>query len=232
MDHKQDALYEHGLLNYLRGFITEKRSERFNEVVRCRTRYLCVVLENIYQSHNTSAVLRSCDCFGIQDVHIVEDLYASKTHPDIALGSDKWLNISHYKARNATRECLLLLKDQGYCIVATSPHNNSYDLDSLPLNRKIALVFGTELDGISSQVDQLADLYVKIPMVGFTESLNISVSAAISLYALSKRIRSEDLPWNLSEIEKTRILLDWVKNTVKKPDILEREYCKMMIKVR
>jgi tRNA (guanosine-2'-O-)-methyltransferase len=214
------------LLEYLSSFITSNRKSRLEEVILTRTRYLSVVLENIYQSHNTSAVLRSCDCFGIQDIHIIEDQYASKTHPDIALGSDKWLNLYHYKKPGATEECLLKLKEQGYRIVATSPHNNSYDLETLPLDRKIALVFGTEMEGISSYVDLHTDLYVKIPMVGFTESLNISVSAAVCLYALSQRIRKNAISWELSAEEKTGVLLKWVKNTLKKPDILEREFCK------
>lgn len=195
-------------------------------MVSSRTRHITVVLENIFQSHNASAVLRSCECFGIQDIHIIENENSFKAHPDIALGSDKWLSLHRYKSNDATQECLSTLKKKGYLIVATSPHKQSYDLESLPIDHKFALVFGTEMDGISSVVDENADLYVKIPMVGFTESLNISVSTAICLYALSERVRKSEVDWKLTEEDMTGILLDWVRNTVKKPEILEKEFFK------
>ncbi|MHC1707114.1 MAG: TrmH family RNA methyltransferase [Bacteroidales bacterium] len=212
------------LLEYLSGFITEKRRKRLEEIVTQRTRYFTVVIENIFQSHNASAVLRSCECFGVQNVHIIENENVFKTHPDIALGSDKWLNLFKYKSENGTRACLTSLKKQGYRIVATSPHKNSYNLETLPMDSKFALVFGTEMDGISSVVDEMTDVYVKIPMSGFTESLNISVSAAVCLYALSERIRKSELSWKLTDSEQIDLLIQWVKNTVKKPEVLEKAF--------
>ncbi len=219
-----DLKQKKALLTYLFRFITENRKARLEEIIQQRTLYFTVVLENIFQSHNASAVLRSCECFGIQNVHIIENENVFKTHHDIALGSDKWLNLFHYRSSNATAECLADLKAKEYRIVATSLHHNSFDLNQFPIDSKFALVFGTEMNGISPVVDQYADVFVKIPMAGFTESLNISVSAAVCLYVLSQRIRSSNIDWRLTEEESIDLLIDWVKKTVKKPETLEKSF--------
>ncbi|MCX6269893.1 MAG: RNA methyltransferase [Bacteroidetes bacterium] len=214
------------LLDFLLTFITEQRREKFETLIANRTRHLTVVLENVFQSHNISAVLRSCECFGVQDVHIIENVNPFKTHADIVLGADKWLTLHHYRSEDAIDQCFSTLKKNGYLIVATSPHYESYNLENLPVDQKFALVFGTEMDGITERVIEQADMFVKIPMAGFTESLNISVSAAVSLYALTQRTRTGTTDWRLNCDEKTAIMLSWVRNTLKRPEILEREFAK------
>ena len=179
------------LLNYLLGFITKERKNKFLNNINYRTRYMTIVLEDIYQPHNASAVLRTCDCFGIQDVHIIENKNKYQVNPDVALGASKWLNIEKYNLlENNTLSCLEKLKKSGYRIFATSPHEKDYTPETLPIETPAALVFGTELAGLSPEALSLADGYIKIPMVGFTESLNISVSAAVLIHTLSVRLRS------------------------------------------
>lgn len=203
------------LIDYLTGFISERRKQRFDEVIANRTDHIRIVLENVYQAHNASAVLRSCDCFGIQHVHFIENKNNYKISADVAMGSSNWLSIHrHNKGENNTRETLLDLKKQGYKIVATTPHKDDHTLDTLPVNEKIALVFGTEIDGISEDVYDLADDFVKIPMYGFTESFNISVCAAICMYDLTTRIRREVKNHSLTEIEQTNVYFDWLKNSI------------------
>lgn len=195
-------------------FITPERKIRFEEVIEQRTRHLTIIIEDIYQPHNASAVLRSCDCFGIQDVHIIENKNKYQVNPDVALGSANWLTM--YKYRNGTdntTDCISSLKQQGYRIIAASPHGNSYNADELDISNKTAIMFGSEKDGLSAQAFKLADAFFKIPMVGFTESLNISVSAAITLYHLTQRMRSGSIPWQLNEEEKADILLEWAKRS-------------------
>ncbi len=229
MNFEEDSVLkeQQELLGFLSSFITENRFRRFKDIINDRTRYLTVILENIYQSHNASAVLRSCECFGIQDVHVLEYQHTFKSNHDIALGADKWLTLKRYKTREESQTLLNHLKNQGYRLVVTSPHIDSYNLDNLPLNQKIALAFGTELEGISNEISQQADCFLRIPMVGLTESLNISVSAAIILYTLSWRIKNSDLSWGLSETEQTELLLDWTRKTLSQPDILENQFKKM-----
>jgi len=213
------------LTAYLEGFITEKRRERLKQVLSQRSAHMRIVLENVFQSHNSSAVLRSCDCFGVQHVHFIENNNHLRISDDVALGSSNWLSIHRHKnGENNTLEALAALKKEGYKIVATSPHKNDYTLNELPVGDKFALVFGTELEGISEDVMKEADAFVSIPMHGFTESFNISVSAAICMYELSRRIRETVPNYGLTEEEKTKVYFDWLKNTVQKSDALIADF--------
>lgn len=214
------------LVDYLSGFMTTRRNDLFRRIAGQRTRYITVVLEDIFQSHNASAVLRSCECFGIQDVHFIENKFQYELNPDIALGSWKWLTLNrHAEATENTTECLRKLKARGYRIVATSPHKQDTTPDKLDLDKgKVALVFGTELDGLSGEALAMADEFVRIPMVGFTESFNISVSAALCIYQLSDRLRKSSLDWQLNDDETTSLLLGWMRNSIRMSRSLENKF--------
>ncbi|TSA25789.1 MAG: TrmH family RNA methyltransferase [Bacteroidetes bacterium] len=213
------------ILIFLLTFISENKQRKFKEVIRFRTRHITVVLEDIYQPHNASAVLRSCDCFGIQDVHIIENKNAYEINPDVALGSAKWLNLMKYNETEFnTITCLTRLKDQGYQIVATTPHQDDFTPESFPLENKFALLFGTELLGLTTEALSMANRYIRVPMVGFTESLNISVSAAILLHTLTGRLRSSSINWGLSNEEETDTLIAWASSVVRKPEALIRNF--------
>ena len=215
------------LLEYMQQFITAERKQLFEKVLAYRTRHITVVLEDIYQPHNASAVLRTCDLTGVQDVHIIENKNKYDVNPDVALGSFKWLNLIKYNEQeDNTLPAFRKLKEQGYRIVATTPHKDEQSLDTIPLEGKMAVVFGTELTGLSKTAIEHADEYLKIPMYGFTESYNISVSAALILFTLTERLRQSGIPWQLSESEKLEIRLEWVKRTLRKADIYEKEFLK------
>ncbi len=215
-----------GLIEYLSSVITEERYVQIQKVLQNRTRYLTVVLEDIYQSQNASAVLRTCDCFGIQDVHIIENKNEYNINPDVVQGASKWLSLSYYNEReNNTLDAINKLKADGYRIVATTPHTNDVNLEEFDINSgKIALVFGTELTGISETVRENADEFLKIPMYGFTESFNISVSAAIILHHLVFLLNESGVDWKLSHEETEDILLKWLRITVKKSELVEKRY--------
>jgi tRNA (guanosine-2'-O-)-methyltransferase len=213
------------LIDYLFDFITPERKNRFEEIIQFRTRFLTVVLEDIFQSHNISAVLRSCDCFGVQDVHIIENKNQFQINPDIALGASKWLTIhQHNKDKNNTLSCIKTLKEKGYRIISTSPHKNDVNIEELAIAEKTALLFGTELNGISETASKHADGFVKIPMVGFTESFNISVSVAICLFNLTEKIRKSNVDWKLTGNERSEIMLEWLRNTIQAVDAIERKF--------
>lgn len=214
------------LIDHLSQFISPERLETFHKVLEKRTRYITVVLEDIYQSQNASAVLRSCDCLGVQDVHIIENKNKFQLNPDVVLGSAKWLSLSkHNSEENNTSAAIAKLRADGYRIVATSPHRNDTDLDDMDLPKgKIALLFGTEMRGLTDNALEQADEYLKIPIVGFTESFNISVSAAIILYQLTQKLRDSEIPWELSEIERDQLLLEWLRITIKKPELIEAAF--------
>ncbi len=224
----QDLAVKKELIAYLTQFISETRKQRFDEVMAERSNYLRIVLEDVYQAHNASAVLRSADCFGIQYVDFIENRNSYKISEDVAMGSGNWLSIKRHNSEGAdnTGNCLTELKKQGYTIVATTPHKDDFEIYDLPVDNKIALVFGTEIDGITPEVYKHADRFVKIPMYGFTESFNISVCAALCMYELTKRIREKKIDFHLSEEEKTNIYLDWLKNSINKSELVVDDYFK------
>ena len=215
------------LIDHLSKFVTKRRLQLFDTLLNFRTRYITLVLEDLFQPHNTSAVLRSCECFGIQDVHIIENLNQYRLSPDIALGSHKWLTLFRYNQEsNNTKTAIKTLKEQGYRIAATTPHKNDRTIDEFDLSRgKVALLFGSELNGLSPQAMQLADEFVKIPMVGFTESLNISVTAAIFIQHLTGKLRRDTtIPWQLTHEEKQQVKLAWLRNTIRKSELIEKAF--------
>ena len=208
------------LLQYLETFITPQRRQRFIDILELRTRYITVALEDVFQMHNSSAVIRSCEVFGIQDCHLIEARFGKPLDKNIALGAQQWVDAYSYAD---SLSCIKELREKGYKIVATSPHTDACLLDEYEINAPLALFFGTEKEGLSEEVLREADETIKIPMVGFTESLNISVAAAIILQQLASRLRKTDLPWKLSEAEKFEKRLDWTKKSIKHvADILER----------
>jgi tRNA (guanosine-2'-O-)-methyltransferase len=184
------------------------------------------VLEDIFQPHNSAAILRTCDCFGIQDVHIIENKNKFKPNEEIAVGSDQWLNIYRYnKEKVNTIDALRSLKNNNYRIVATSSHGKGTAIEEFNLNNgKVAFVFGTELTGITETVEKFADEFVYIPMAGFTESLNISVAAAIILHHVTNNLKQSTIHWQLEKEELEKIRLQWLKNSMKKPELIEKYF--------
>jgi len=217
------------LINYLSQFLYENRLQVFKDVLKNRTRYLTVVLEDLYQAQNASAVLRTCECFGIQDVHIIENRNKFEVHRDIAMGSNKWLNLHKYSNQNNnTQEAISKLRNSGYRIIATSPDPAYPFLHDLDITKgKMALFFGTELTGVSKLISIQADEFVRIPMFGFTESFNISVSVALCLQEIITKLHNSAVEWQLSPGEYSELLLTWVRYSIKKVELIEKKYNEM-----
>ena len=196
------------------------------EVLAYRTEMITVVLEDIYQSHNASAVLRSCDVYGIQTVHVIENRNKFKIHPDIVLGSAKWLSIERWnRQENNTVRCLEALRKRGYKIIATTPHQKQKSLYDFEPREKSALLFGNELEGLGKEALELADEFLYIPMYGFTESLNISVAAATCLYEIRKKIMNTPPEmWQLSDDQKASLLHQWVRKSVKNKEAFDNYF--------
>lgn len=211
---------------FLEGFITDKRKELIQDNVANRTRYVTIVLENIFQPQNASAVMRSCDCFGVQDLHVIENSNEYNLNPDVVMGSSKWVDLHRYNEKqHNTLDAIHKLKADGYRIVATTPHTNDVLLPDFDLSKgKAAFVFGTELTGVSDVVLENADEFVKIPMYGFTESFNISVSAALVLNHLANDLRRKNINWELTELERLELQLEWLKKSVRTGDKMLENY--------
>jgi tRNA (guanosine-2'-O-)-methyltransferase len=211
-------------LQFLYAHISPHKASLFEEKVVHRTRHVCVVLENIYQSHNASAVLRSCDCFGVQDVHVIESEQQFSTVNEISLGSSRWLSLHRYGGPNATADAAARLKAKGYTLWATSPHQDDLCLEELPVDRPMALLMGTEKEGLSSESLALADGYLRIPMVGFTESLNISVAAAVSMHHLVWKLKQSQKEWQLSAHEQLELKIQWAEQVTRRASFMRQRF--------
>lgn len=250
-------------IEYLSTFATPERVQLMTDKLALRTRYLTVCLEDLFQPQNTSAVLRSCEAFGIQDIHIIENTNHSRIYPDIALGTDRWLSIHRYSKKSlpvsiekkggrvrkrhmpvevapvSTSVCCTSeqvhdfssqaavdhLRAAGYRIVATAPDRKAgVALENFDVSKgKFALMYGTERSGLSSTIMEQADEFLYLPMAGFVESLNVSVSVAIMVYTLSNKLRQSSLDWQLSEEEQDELMFRWLMQSVRSSDeILQR----------
>lgn len=209
------------LLEYLEGFITENRREGFKRVLQNRTKHFTVAMEDVYQLHNTSAVMRSCEVFGIQELNVIEQKFGKRIDKEIALGAQKWVDVNRFAT---IQTCIDDLKGKGYQIIATTPHNDSCLLQDFDISKPSAIFFGTEKLGLSEEVMQQADGFLKIPMVGFTESLNISVSAAIVIQDITARLRRSNINWQLTEDELFEKQLDWTRKSIKDIDFIEKKF--------
>jgi tRNA (guanosine-2'-O-)-methyltransferase len=227
-DHQEWSDFKTLLTAHLAQYLTENRKASIEKVMANRTRHVTVVLEDIYQSHNASAVVRTCECMGLQDLHIIESRSKYGINKKVLKGSNKWVTMRRYKERSEdnTLTCLAGLRASGYRILAMDPSPDGLSLEEVPLTEKVALVMGNELKGISDVALDNADLKVKVPMVGFTESLNISVCAAVSVNILLTRLKKMGSVPGLSDREKNILRLEWYRKCVRGSDIIEREFSK------
>lgn len=216
-----DMTADEELTDFLGSHITENKREKIASVLKERTRHFTILLEDIYQPHNASACLRSCDCLGLQDVHIVENRFDYRPNANIALGSSKWLTLHRYQR---TESAIETLKVRGYRLIATSPNEDGYDLSTLPIDKPVALLFGSEHKGLSAAAMGAAEGYLRIPMYGFTESFNISVTVALAVSRLIERLRASGIDWELSEEEKKELTLCFYRRIVTRHETLEARF--------
>lgn len=210
------------LLTYLEGFLSEGRKARIKEVLANRTRFLTVAVEDVYQLHNTSAVLRSCEVFGIQDLHLISNRFKNRPDRKIAMGAQQWIDMYRYQNAGV---CIEALRINGYRLVATTPAEGSGSLEEFRLSQPTALFFGTEKEGLSDEILRASDEHLRIPMMGFTESFNISVAAAIILYKLTSDLRNSGNHWKLSDSEVLEKRMEWTRKSIKSAEaIIDRYY--------
>ena len=213
-------------LNYLESYLTTRRNFLFDKVLSYRTRHFTIVAEDTYQDHNASALIRSCDCFGIQDLHIIEEINKYRLAKGMTQGAEKWVNLHYYSEyEDNTQTCIDQLRHQGYTIVATTPHKDDCHIDEYDISKKTAFFFGKEKTGLSQTILDQADDFVKIPLYGFSESFNVSVSAALLLKSLTDKLRnSKSIKWKLSKEELTELKIDWCLKTIQNAEQIAARY--------
>lgn len=209
-------LTQQKLLAELKKYITNERWQLFQQVIALRTRHFAFALEDVFQDHNSGALIRSCDCFGIQDLYLVENRYSNKITHSIAIGSEKWVTLKRFgDSEDSSLACIEALKKENYNIIATSPHAKSLNLYDLPLDQKAVFFLGSEKKGLSESVLSRADYTLSIPIYGFAESYNVSVAGALIMQHLRYRLHSSNVAWQLREEEKIEILLDWTIKSIR-----------------
>lgn len=223
------------LIQYLSKFITHRRLHRIETVLNNRSKSLVLVLEDIYDPHNANAVIRSCDAFGIQDLHVIENINAFRPSEKVSSGSHHWVSIHRYTSNpNAkkntlekmpqTIKCLTRLKKEGYTICATTPHAPVVSLGQYQPQGKVALLLGNEHSGLSDTALQMAHMRLAISMEGFCESLNLSVSAAVFMHTLKEKLMSASLWDRLPENEKEPLKLEWISRSLKRAEQYEKDF--------
>lgn len=190
------------VLKHLAPRLTPERWAKIQKVVALRTCEVTPVLENIYDRGNTSAVFRSAEAMGFQNVHLIEPGERFKESARVTAGADKWLDIVRFKQ---TVPAVANLREKGYQILATHLDSTAKPLAEMDLTKPTAIVFGNEKDGISSEMIELCDASVILPMRGFVQSYNISVAAAIAFQTIASARDRAGRGGTLSESEK-RIL--------------------------
>jgi tRNA (guanosine-2'-O-)-methyltransferase len=220
---------EHKVLQHLEQFVTEHKKSGIERILSQRTRNITVVLEDVYQPQNASAVVRTAECFGIQDVHIIENNTRYEINKYVLRGAQKWMNLVRYRSKgeNNALACVSALRANGYRILVTDPDPQGISIHDVDVTSgKLALFFGNELKGASESILHHADARITIPMFGFTESFNLSVSVAICLEALVTRLRNSGVDIALSEVEKQHLRLQWFRKIVRNSALLEKEFLK------
>lgn len=222
----QELLTTKEYLLYLQDFISASRKSRIDDILQFRTKHFTIVVEDVFQLHNTSAVMRSCEAFGIQELQVVEQKFGKNIDSEIALGAQKWVDIYRY---HSNQNCIDALKSQGYQMIATTPHHTSCCLADFDISKPSAIFFGTEKTGLSEDVMQQANGFIKIPMVGFTESLNVSVAAAIVIQQLTERLRKSSCRWQLTDEELFLKKLDWTSKSIQNLKSVQSRYLEKIV---
>ncbi len=214
------------LVEHLGSYVSEHKRGLIEKVLNERTRYLTVVLEDIVQAQNASAVVRTCECLGVQDIHIIENQSWFEVNRKVLRGSYKWITFHRYKKKGIdnTADCLGFLRSKGYSIWITDPSSEALSVQEIALMKPVAMVFGNELRGVSDTAREFADRQVRIPMYGFTESFNISVSAAILLSETLGKLRQSEKPWPLSDFEKAELRINWYRKCVRNSALIEKQF--------
>ena len=216
------------LARYLATYVSRERTDRIEGVLANRTRHVTVVLEDLFHGQNGGAVLRSCECFGIQDVHIIAQRCSFRIAKSVAAGAAKWLTLRLFDAdhHEGVGACVGALHRAGYRLAATTARADAVPIDQLELGERVALCFGNEREGLSSELLDAADVAVTVPMGGFTESLNVSVAAALCLRTLTSSLRrSAREVWRLTPEECAELRLEWFIKSLKHRRALVKRFC-------
>jgi tRNA (guanosine-2'-O-)-methyltransferase len=212
IDYKR-YLNDEGFLKYLEGMMPESKMQKIAQVLPYRTRHVVTVIENVLDSNNTNAILRTSEALGIQEAHLVYGNIKYIPQKSVSKGAHLWMDTFKYGEEhcNNALECIRGLKNRGYQLAVTSPDGKCATED-LDICKPIAVCFGQESKGISEVFINCADITIRLPQHGFTNSYNVAVAAGMVLMPIMKELRKSNIAWQLSHDEQKAIYHRWILN--------------------
>ena len=208
------------IYDYLQQFLTDERLSKIEHFSKESSDFVLPVMEDVYQFRNAAAIVRSVEACGFHHVVALEEENVFNPNLKVTKGAETWVQVE--KMPN-NLDSLKEIKSRGYRILAVSPEKNATMLPDYEVKEPIALVFGTELEGVSDEILDFADETLAIPMFGFTKSFNVSVAAAICMYELKQKLMKSGIDYQLSEEKLLELKIRWAKNSIKSSEqILER----------
>jgi tRNA (guanosine-2'-O-)-methyltransferase len=206
---------------YLKQFLTEERLRKIEHFAPESSDFVLPVLEDVYQFRNAAAIVRSVEACGFHKVVALQEENNFEPNLKVTKGADTWVEVEKLP-RNM--ESFQKIKDKGYKIVAVSLENNAKMLPDYEITEPIALVFGTEMEGVSQEILDFADETLAIPMYGFTRSFNVSVAASICMYELKQKLMKSDIDYKLNEEKMLRKKILWAVNSMRSGDQIFEKY--------
>ena len=205
---------------YLKQFLTEERLQKIEHFSKESSDFVLPVMEDVYQFRNAAAIVRSVEACGFHHVVALEEENVFNPNLKVTKGAETWVQVE--KMPN-NLDSLKEIKSRGYKILAVSPEKNATMLPDYEVKEPIALVFGTELEGVSDEVLDFADETLAIPMFGFTKSFNVSVAAAICMYELKQKLMKSGIDYQLSDEKLLEMKIRWTVNSIRSgEELLER----------
>lgn len=214
------------LQEYIENFLTKERKAILKKIIEKRTNHLVFVAENLIDEHNIHAIIRTSECFGLQDFYNIPFKGNLKKNRSVTRGALQWTHIYEFlDEKDPIVSCIEHLKSIGYKVYATSSNlESTYTPQTLPIDDKVAIIMGNEHLGVSEKALDLSDGVIEIPMYGFTESFNVSVAAGLICQPIVERIRTSEINWGFDPNIKKNLYYEWIWHSVKKPDILYRDW--------
>ncbi len=209
----------------LRNLITPHKRDLIQQVLEKRSDYITFAFEQFYHEHNIHAAMRSIEGFGFQTVHIIDNSKKNEIDLTITKGADYWLTVHRYAYDQAspvrnTQDCFAALKQAGYLVVGAAPESG-VAISDLPIDQKIALVFGNERIGLSAYAREQLDATVTIPMYGFTESFNVSAAVTVAAYEMRKKLEESGIDAGLTQEHKDALEMEWLMRLVRGSEYIE-----------
>lgn len=208
---------------YLKQFLTDERLSKIEFYAQESSDFVLPVMEDIFQFRNAAAIVRSVEACGFHKIVAMESENEFNPNLRVTKGAETWVEVEKMPHQ---LESLKKIKEKGYKILAVSPEKNAIMLPDYDLKEPVALVFGTEKEGVTEEILDFADETVAIPMYGFTKSFNVSVAAAICFYDLKQKLVKSDLDYKLSNEKLWELKVRWAKNSIKSGEEILQKYLK------